>query len=142
MDEADLCNGRDGIFIKNQRGCEFFYYCHNGQPLEAYCPGTFWFNEDSGICEDQKDVHCTINEAPSPPDQQPEVTEPITCPAFDSNSITFIASKIDCNQYYICYHGTPVRQQCIPGMHWNPIINKCDYPDNVKCEVKNVVTVL
>lgn len=136
-DEPDLCNGRDGIFIKNQKGCEFFFYCHNGQPLEAYCPGTFWFNEDSGICEDQKNVYCTLNDPVQPPIIVPEILdEPVNCPTVDTNTITFLASKVDCNRYYICYHGTPIRQQCIKEMHWNPTINKCDYPDNAKCQVK------
>lgn len=136
-EDPNLCNGRHGIFIKNQKGCEFFFYCHNGQPLEAYCPGTFWFNEDSGICEDQNNVYCTLNDPVKPPVIVPdEHDEPVTCPTVDTNFITFIASKIDCNRYYICYHGYPIRQQCIKEMHWNAVTNKCDYPDNAKCEVK------
>ncbi|KAJ6647235.1 Peritrophin-1 [Pseudolycoriella hygida] len=136
-DAPDLCHGRHGIFIKNEKGCEFFFYCHHGQPLEAFCPGDFWFNEDSGICEDQKNVLCTLNDPVKPPIVHPDITdETVNCPVVDTFSITFIASKIDCNRYYICYHGSPIRQQCIKEMHWNPAINKCDYPDNAKCEIK------
>lgn len=135
--EPNLCNGRDGIFIKNEKGCEWFFYCHHGQPLEAFCPGTFWFNEDSGICEDQKNVICTLNDPVPPPVIIPEdLDEPVTCPARDTNAITFIPSQIDCGRFYICYHGVPVRQQCITDMHWNAATNKCDYPNNAKCLVK------
>ncbi|XP_037032764.1 peritrophin-1 [Bradysia coprophila] len=132
--QPNRCNGRDGIFIKNEKGCEWFFYCHNGQPLEAFCPGTFWFNEDSGICEDQKNVYCTLNDPVPPPVIVPEdLDEPVTCPAMDTSSITFIASRIDCSRFYICYHGVPIRQQCIKEMHWNAATNRCDYPDNAKC---------
>lgn len=138
--DANICNGRDGIFIKNPRGCEYFFYCHEGLPLEAYCPGTFWFNEDSGICEDRKNVIC---EQPKPPVTPPvDLDEPVRCPATDTNSITFIASGIDCNRYYICYHGNPIRQQCIPDMHWNAAIKKCDYPNDAKCEVETILLIL
>lgn len=84
-------------------------------------------------------MHCTLNNPVQPPVIIPDIPdESITCPAVDTNSITFIPSKVDCNRYYICYHGAPIRQQCIIGMHWNPNTNKCDYPDNAKCEVKVV----
>lgn len=85
-------------------------------------------------------MFCTFNDQIRPP---PDVTvpelldEPVNCPSVDTNSITFIASKVDCNRYYICYHGTPVRQQCISEMHWNPTILKCDKPENSKCQVNN-----
>lgn len=143
--QPNLCNGRDGIFIKNEKGCEFFFYCHHGQPLEAFCPGTFWFNEDSGICEEQKNVFCTLNDPVIPPVRPPvpdDLDEPVTCPAIDTNSITFIASQIDCSRYYICYHGVPIRQQCITEMHWNAATKRCDYPEYAKCLVNIIDNLL
>lgn len=86
-------------------------------------------------------MYCTLNNPVVPP---PDVTvpdiidEPVTCPSVDTNSITFLPSKVDCNRYYICYHGNPIRQQCITEMHWNPSTNKCDRPENAKCQVKTV----
>lgn len=86
-------------------------------------------------------MYCTLNDPVPPPVIVPEIfDEPVTCPAVDTNSITFVASKTDCNRYYICYHGIPIRQQCIIEMHWNTMTNKCDYPNNAKCEVQIVNT--
>lgn len=123
-----------GVFTINPKGCEYFFYCHNGQALEAKCPGDLWFDIDSGICEKSESVQCSLNTKPLPPPNT--LDEPVRCPILDSSDIiTFLGSAVDCGRYYICYHGLPMRQQCISDMHWNDLTKKCDHPKNAKCRV-------
>lgn len=128
------CLGLNSVFIVNPKGCEYFFYCHLGQALEASCPGDLWFDPDSGICEKRENVLCILN---IPPLKPPIILdEPIHCPSIDGSEIVFIGSNVDCGRYYICYHSRPMRQQCIADLHWNSIRNKCDYPKNAKCKVR------
>lgn len=125
-----------GIFVTNPKGCQYFFYCNQGQAIEANCPGDFWFNIDSGICDSPANVNCTLNDPVDQPTPPPDtVEEPVQCPSRDPDALSFMPSQVDCSRYYICYHGRPIRQQCIKDLHWNTVINKCDYPTNAKCQV-------
>lgn len=138
-DAANNCSGRpNGVFMPNPKGCQYFFYCHNGQSLEANCPGKLWFNLDAGTCAKPETVACTLDQQPVPTPAPPTIvtdSEPVQCPVRDSAEITFLASKVDCGRYFICYHGRPRRQQCIADMHWNVAVNRCDHPANAKCAV-------
>lgn len=61
--------------------------------------------------------------------------EEIVCPMHDLDVIQFVASKINCRQYYICYHGRAVLQECSEKLHWNAKANKCDRPKDAACNV-------
>lgn len=136
----------NGVFMPNPRGCQYFFYCHNGQSLEANCPGKLWFNMDAGTCAKPETVECTLNQQPEQlqplPQPQPPPTiitesEAVECPTPDSAELTFLASKVDCGRYFICYHGRPRRQQCIADMHYNAATKRCDHPPNAKCPVSS-----
>lgn len=55
------------------------------------------------------------------------------CPAYDYDYTVFLPSDIYCNIFYECKNGVPVRKACPPGLHFNPILNVCDYPWIVDC---------
>lgn len=59
----------------------------------------------------------------------------VVCPQQDTHTIQFVASKIDCRHYYICYHGSAVRQECSAELHWNAETNKCVSIANAGCNV-------
>ncbi|XP_046659634.1 probable chitinase 10 isoform X2 [Homalodisca vitripennis] len=40
----------------------------------------------------------------------------------------------DCAKFMQCDHGGWVVRDCAPGTHWNPAIEKCDWPYNVDCK--------
>lgn len=61
--------------------------------------------------------------------------ETVSCPFKDKHEIKFIASNVDCQRYYICYHGRAHRMECIDELHWNPLEKKCDIPERAKCKV-------
>lgn len=39
----------------------------------------------------------------------------------------------DCGAFYTCVGGIPYHNFCPDGLHFNPITDSCDYPDNVDC---------
>ncbi|XP_037029602.1 uncharacterized protein LOC119069615 [Bradysia coprophila] len=41
--------------------------------------------------------------------------------------------QTDCERFYQCSHGVLVEMMCYPGLHFNSLINVCDYPQNVLC---------
>lgn len=118
-------------FVPNPKGCKYMFHCRNGNPFEAFCPGEFWFNPDSGICDFRSNVDCHLDDAK--PNSKPN--ELILCPLKDTKEIKFIASSIDCGRFYICYHGKPIQQQCIGDLHWNDEKKKCDYEKQANCKV-------
>lgn len=69
--------------------------------------------------------------APIIDDDQDEVV----CPMHDADVIQFVASKINCRHYYICYHGRAVRQECSAKLHWNAGAKKCVRPADADCKV-------
>ena len=39
----------------------------------------------------------------------------------------------DCSKYYQCDHGTALERECASGLHYNPSIMGCDWPQNANC---------
>lgn len=39
----------------------------------------------------------------------------------------------NCSTFFQCTSSGPVEAVCVPGYHWNPEIDTCDYPKNVGC---------
>lgn len=56
-------------------------------------------------------------------------------PEDDPTNLIFYPSKTRCDTYYFCQGGEPRKLKCAPGLHWNRKTNKCDSPENAKCEV-------
>nr|CAH0109214.1 unnamed protein product [Daphnia galeata] len=58
-----------------------------------------------------------------------------TCPESDGLQTVYLADSQNCELFYICSGGTPWQQTCSPGLHWNTVVNTCDYPENAKCQI-------
>lgn len=96
-----------------------------------------WFNFDAGICDQPKNVYCTLNKKTHGNAQEND--EKVSCPlTIDSAAVTFIPSKIDCGRYYICYHGQAIKKHCTDNLQWNAADNKCDQPSNARCQVNKM----
>ncbi|XP_068622125.1 uncharacterized protein [Battus philenor] len=54
------------------------------------------------------------------------------CPA-DFNIHKLLPHETDCAKFYYCVHGKKVERSCAPGTHFNPVIQVCDWPENVQC---------
>lgn len=99
-----------------------------------------WFNFDAGICDQPKNVYCTLDTEPPNANAHAEQDEENVSCSFtnDLPAVKFIPSKIDCGRYYICYHGQAIKQHCIDNLHWNAADNKCDQPSNAHCQVNKM----
>jgi chitinase len=78
---------------------------------------------------------------PPPPSVLPTTPPPST--SFDPNCLvkgdSFWAHPNDCGQFYRCVGATPYFFNCPSGLHFNPSILVCDWPENVQCTAKNSV---
>uniref|UniRef100_A0A336LZJ8 CSON009196 protein n=1 Tax=Culicoides sonorensis TaxID=179676 RepID=A0A336LZJ8_CULSO len=70
----------------------------------------------------------------------PEIPEPgVQCPPLSDteNKPVFLASKINCSKYYLCYLGLPVALECQENTHFNRFENNCDDPFYAHCQAAN-----
>lgn len=49
--------------------------------------------------------------------------------------------ETSCERFYQCSNGEKIELTCYAGLHFNPNINVCDYPENVMCEITSESTV-
>lgn len=139
---VDVCVSiPDSTYVLDPLSCDNFYICSNGVGLLAPCPGGDFFNPVNQACMSPNLVEChlfaTTTVANSVgPTRDPNVEDGIFCPATDNpQSMQFIASRIDCGRYYICYYGQPIPMYCLEGFYWNQVARMCDYPINANCAV-------
>lgn len=45
----------------------------------------------------------------------------------------FFPCPEDCTKYYICHHGRLLKLTCSAGLHWNDVLQACDWPRNANC---------
>lgn len=69
-------------------------------------------------------------------DPLPEVEEDLEideCP--NTFGLSFISSRTSCEEYYICFNGSPSLAKCKPGLHWNQERGYCGNPRLANCQV-------
>lgn len=60
-------------------------------------------------------------------------TEP-SCPESDGFEPLYIADPDDCTKYKVCSGDFGMKLDCPPGLHFNKVTGKCDFPLHAKCE--------
>ncbi|XP_059622859.1 protein obstructor-E-like [Phlebotomus argentipes] len=98
--------------------CDSFVRCLNGNRYFTKCPVGFMYDEVIGRCNLVSKAECFA----------------ATCTAdMDPSTFVFVASKIDCQRYFICHQDNPTMRECGEGLMYNPLINGCDSERNVAC---------
>ncbi|XP_022824375.1 uncharacterized protein LOC111354946 [Spodoptera litura] len=143
----------NGIHIAHEN-CNQFYKCDNGQPVPFRCPSNLLYNPFIPGCDWPHNVNCGDRIIPDPDDTsegpQPTVPDdnndnvgpgpcnhcnpeeaPAICAGTNSNGI-YIAHQ-NCNQFFVCDHGTPVTFSCNSILLYNVYTKQCDWPFNVDC---------
>jgi chitinase len=68
-------------------------------------------------------------------------TTPTPTTSFDPSCLikgdSFWPHPDDCGQFYRCVGATPYFFNCPSGLHFNPSILVCDWPENAQCTAKN-----
>lgn len=137
---TNVCTGvPDGQYVIDPESCDHFYICSDGLGQLAPCPGGDWFDLSNQWCASPDTVDChlytTTTTRPLLSTLDP-IENGIDCPATDNPFvIQFLPSLIDCERYYICYHGHPKPMDCLDGFYWNQARQMCDYPSNANCPV-------
>lgn len=121
----------------DQRVCNVFYSCEDGQSNEITCPPGLWFSELSGTCvwpadaarEDENgEVACTHAQ---------ESGDGFTCPQLDPLELERdphprYADEEDCAFFWVCLNGVaPRRIGCDNGDVYNEVTSLCDKVENV-----------
>jgi hypothetical protein len=47
----------------------------------------------------------------------------------------FFPNPDDCGSYYVCNWGDAILMQCPAGLHFNPSLNVCDWPEQAGCSL-------
>lgn len=153
--QNNIClNHTAGEFDRNPNDCRSFYLClENGQAVMAPCPPTMLFNSVSKLCDTAENVNCDItipiggnntnnsnkNGNTDGNDNNEFLSASRYCGSQQTgqNRIIFIGSNSNCQQYFICYYGQAVLQECSANLHWNAKTGKCNLPEKAGCQLWN-----
>lgn len=123
------------------------------------CANGFIFNPDGGFCDYSENITCEDSISNSTTTTSSTITDetttsttttestttedpnanggPVgTCPAVNGQSVDFLTDSKDCSVYYMCNWGTPIKNKCGSGLHFNPTLKVCDWPSSAGCTVK------
>ncbi|KAF9422501.1 hypothetical protein HW555_001899 [Spodoptera exigua] len=124
-DVNEICSSvSDGVFVAHEN-CDQFYTCSEGKPVQHKCAPGLLFNPDIMICDWEKNVKCGDRMIPGGEKKSDKVCS-------DSHYVVF--AHENCNQFYDCTTGALVVRNCPPGLHFNPSLEVCDWPENAKCD--------
>ncbi|XP_047112117.1 chitin-binding domain protein cbd-1-like [Schistocerca piceifrons] len=128
--------------LPHASNCSQFCKCDHGKPVTFDCPAGLHFNPTLEVCDWPEDAGCTGGSAstpassstakPPPPGDCPAVG---TCPIYeDETSIAkHLPHATNCSQFCKCDHGKPVTFDCPAGLHFNPTLEVCDWPEDAGC---------
>lgn len=137
----NICTGKNG-YVPHETNCSLFYSCQNNNPVDGSCPQYMWFDPNHNgvalcnfpevVCASDSTVcKCAVEYPPLPPD--PLVEPWVTC--LRDNRFHFMASKVDCGRYFVCYNERVSRLECKDGLQFNDETQQCDDSHKVKCKV-------
>ncbi|XP_058125642.1 peritrophin-1-like [Anopheles ziemanni] len=119
------------VMLPHPAFCELFLICSHGNAVVSVCPPGLHWNDQAKRCDYPEQANCEqpgiFPDAPTRDNQCPEV--------YDPDHMVYISHESECGKYYICDpYGVPLLQECPAGLHWNPLVNYCDFPANVPCK--------
>nr|XP_022900905.1 probable chitinase 10 [Onthophagus taurus] len=148
------------VFHAHSKDCGRYCKCDNyGTVHDMPCPTGLHFNTELNVCDWPEDAGCngaplpTTTQKPDPttddvlPDDttttstQTPVTSPVpgddcssvVCPSQNGDFPVFHSHPKVCDRYCKCDWGVAYDMPCPDGLHFNPVLNVCDYPVDAKC---------
>ncbi|XP_076325216.1 uncharacterized protein LOC143233152 [Tachypleus tridentatus] len=107
---CDLC---ECCLIPDKLDCAAFTRCENGKAYRERCSSGLFFNPKIENCDKEENVECE---------------KPGVCPEPSGHF-----PHKDCTKFIQCDHGVPHIKVCSGGLHFNPTLKVCDWPDKVGC---------
>lgn len=112
------CRGDDLQLIQHPHDCNQYYMCVSGIPMPRSCAPGLEFNVVESQCMEPEQANCNF----------------LGCPPYNF-PMTFLPSKVSCQEFSICYFGEAIPHSCAEGLHWDPENNWCNKPEIVNCQV-------
>lgn len=106
----------DGLhWLPHPDSCAHFFICYAGQGTLQRCANNLYWNVITEVCDVADNVVCDIE-----------------CP---ETGFSWIAHPQSCHHYFLCIEGTSDLLSCAPGLNFDPINNRCDFEENVVCQI-------
>ncbi|XP_035794802.1 uncharacterized protein LOC118467940 [Anopheles albimanus] len=120
-----VCSQPFGVELyPSPSSCEKFITCSNGVSFEGTCSAGHKFDATQRICMRGDRAQCN--------------TQP-GCPAVDNpNEIVFLPGSQSCSEYFLCQAGSAIQRFCAPGLHWNRVAQRCDFPEIAQCPLPQI----
>lgn len=128
-------------YIPSPDSCSEYYQCIDGVAYLLSCPRGLNFSDLRQSCDLPSNANCpltppTTTETPSTTPSPPTTPDPsVSC--INVTNLSFIASPTSCSLYYQCIGDVPFLVSCPRGLHFNELIQTCDLPANVNCEINS-----
>ena len=140
------------MYLQHESVCSKYYMCVNGIPVVQKCPAGLHFNPSIQACDYPESAGC-LNGSSISSSLSTEVslsthpvtiaisstekisTVPVKCPVDNNGYALHLPHENNCSMFYTCDNRRKILQKCPPGLHFNPIIQVCDWPQNVKCRI-------
>lgn len=98
----------------HERECATYFRCYNEVADLFECAPGLYFSPTELQCMQPALSGCVVN----------------PCPEIDEETIKIVPDDEDCNAYFVCTLGEPVRETCAPGLVFDLTINDCNLPEN------------
>lgn len=104
----------DGLAVNlpDTEDCALFYKCNWGVPVPLKCPPCLHFNPTLQRCDWPQDAGCKAKNA---------------------DIAMLLPNEKDCTTFYGCVWGVEELLKCPSGLHFNPKLEACDWPDQAGC---------
>ncbi|XP_049957899.1 chondroitin proteoglycan-2-like [Schistocerca serialis cubense] len=121
--------------LPHASNCSQFCKCDHGKPVTFDCPAGLHFNPTLEVCDWPENAGCAAPSSTAKPAPSGDCPAVGTCPQNeDENSIAkHLPHASNCSQFCKCDHGKPVTFDCPAGLHFNPTLEVCDWPENAGC---------
>nr|CAD7199213.1 unnamed protein product [Timema douglasi] len=149
------------VHLPHLTNCTLFCRCDHGKPKLDHCPDGLHFNPNLQVCDWPEYAACnstggeevgetTLSQEVTPSlrtSPEYETTTSVTaelpeedcptrgkCPLPDPLDHTVhLPHLTNCTLFCRCDHGKPKIYQCPDGLHFNPILQVCDWPEYAGC---------
>ncbi|XP_066143532.1 salivary glue protein Sgs-3-like [Euwallacea fornicatus] len=133
-----LTDGPDSVYFPHQDPTKF-WQCSNGVPHQHSCPSGLHFNSILNVCDWPNDVtssttrRTTTRRRPTwrTTTKATTTSAPGNCPLTDGPDSVYFPHQ-DPTKFWQCSNGVPHQHSCPSGLHFNSILNVCDWPNDVK----------
>lgn len=107
-------NDGNVVHLPDKEDCAVFYKCNWGVPVQMKCPPCLYFNPRLERCDLPQDAGCEAENA---------------------DISVQLPHEEDCTKFYKCVWGEPMTLSCPSSLHFNPVLESCDWPEQAGCIV-------